>query len=158
MEIVTAPEDFDQWDELLALLRESFAYMAARIDPPSSLNRLDLDGLRAKAREETLIVGLGDGRLLACAFAKPSPPALYVGKVAVDQRLRGQGVARRLFEAAESVARSRNLEFLELQTRVELIENHRTFAALGFEKCGESAHEGYDQPTSITMRKPVSSP
>lgn len=155
LEIVTAPEGFARWERLLALLTRSFAYMAPRIDPPSSMNRLDMAGLRSKALEETLIVGLADGEPLACAFAKVSPPALYVGKVAVDEQLRGHGVARRLFEAAEALARARDLDYLELQTRVELVENHRTFAALGFEKCGESAHEGYDRPTSITMRKRV---
>jgi hypothetical protein len=29
------------------------------------------------------------------------------------------------------------------------------FAALGFQKVPESAHAGYDRPTSITMRKRV---
>jgi ribosomal protein S18 acetylase RimI-like enzyme len=155
LEIVTAPEGFERWDSLLALLNCSFAYMVDRIDPPSSMSRLDLQGLRAKALEETLIVGLVDGEPRACAFAKVSAPALYVGKVAVDAQLRGLGVARRLFAAAEALARADRLDYLELQTRVELVENHHTFAALGFEKCGESAHAGYHRATSITMRKRV---
>jgi phosphinothricin acetyltransferase len=44
---------------------------------------------------------------------------------------------------------------LELQTRVELIENHNTFSALGFEKVAETAHPGYSRPTSITMQRAV---
>ena len=155
LEIVTAPENFDRWERLLALLTNSFAYMAARVDPPSSMKRLDLQSLRAKAQQETLIIGLSDGEPIACAFAKKSPPVLYVGKVAVHEQLRGQGVARRVFEAAETLARAQDLDYLELQTRVELVENHRTFAALGFDKYAETAHEGYLRPTSITMRKRV---
>lgn len=154
LKIVTAPSGFERWDSLLTLLTRSFAFMADRIGPPSSMNRLDLAGLQSKALEETFIVGLIDGEPLA--FAKASPPALYVGKVAVDTQLRGQGVARRLFGAAEALARAADLDYLELQTRVELVENHQAFAALGFEKCGESAHAGYHRPTSITMRKRVS--
>jgi hypothetical protein len=57
--------------------------------------------------------------------------------------------------AAEDIARQNQRQFLELQTRVELIENHKTFAALGFEKVAEAAHPGYDRPTSIVMRKRV---
>lgn len=36
-----------------------------------------------------------------------------------------------------------------------LVENHEAFAALGFAKVAQSAHPGFDRPTSITMRKPV---
>lgn len=45
--------------------------------------------------------------------------------------------------------------YLELETRIELLENHATFAALGFVRVTESAHPGFSRPTSITMRKPV---
>ena len=78
-----------------------------------------------------------------------------MGKVAVDAALRRRGVARRLLAEAEAIAREHGLPFVELETRVELVENHATFAALGFEKVGESAHVGFDRPTSITMRKVV---
>ncbi|MFN7434077.1 MAG: N-acetyltransferase, partial [Betaproteobacteria bacterium] len=44
---------------------------------------------------------------------------------------------------------------LELQTRIELTENHATFAALGFAKVAETAHPGYARPTSITLRRPA---
>lgn len=69
------------------------------------------------------------------------------------QHARGKGVARAMMAAAESLARGHGRAFLELQTRVELIENHATFRALGFEKVAETAHPGYDRSTSITMRK-----
>ena len=42
---------------------------------------------------------------------------------------------------------------IELQTRVELTANHRAFRALGFVETGRTAHQGYDRPTSVTMRK-----
>ena len=153
--IVVAPTAFSDWGGLLELLRSSFAYMASRIDPPSSLDRIDLAGLRQMAREETLLLALAGERAIACAFAKEIADALYVGKVAVDSAFRGRGLARRLMAEAEALARAKGLPFLELQTRVELVENHRAFAALGFLKTGETAHPGYDRPTSITMRRRV---
>ena len=48
-----------------------------------------------------------------------------------------------------------HLPVLELQTRVELTENHATFRALGFVEVARTAHPGYDRPTSITFRRPV---
>ena len=40
-----------------------------------------------------------------------------------------------------------------LETRIELTENHATFAHMGFVKTREGAHDGYDHPTYIEMRK-----
>jgi predicted GNAT superfamily acetyltransferase len=78
--------------------------------------------------------------------------------LAVAETARGRGVARAMFAAAEDLARQNGLAFLELQTRVELTENHATFAALGFQKVAETAHPGYNRPTSITLRKRVIKP
>lgn len=155
MRIAIDPRGFDDWPALLALLREAFAFMDGRIDPPSSLARLDADGLRAKARDEHLIVATEDDRLVGCVFAAPRAEALYVGKLAVVADRRGRGIARALLLAANAVARRHGLGTLELQTRVELVENHRTFAALGLRTVAETAHPGYDRPTSVTMHRAV---
>jgi hypothetical protein len=42
---------------------------------------------------------------------------------------------------------------VELQTRIELVENHAIFAALGFVETARTAHKGYDRPTTLTFRK-----
>lgn len=153
--IGVAEGSFAGWAEVHTLLMQSFAYMQDRIDPPSSMTRLTLEGLIEKSRSEIAIIATENDRPVACAFLDPRPDCLYVGKVAVAGHLRGRGLTRRMFGIAEDVARQRGLPFLELQTRIELLENHETFRRLGFEKCGEDAHEGYDRPTSIRMRKPV---
>ena len=129
--------------------------MTGRIDPPSSLEQLDAAALRKKALEETLILAFDDGATVACAYAKHAGPGLYIGKVAVHELWRGRGIARQLIGAAQELGRRRGYRFLELQARIELVENHRTFAALGFEKTAESSHPGYLKTTSITMRKPI---
>lgn len=156
--ISVAPTGFQRWPEVLDLLRTSFAYMADRIDPPSSLNRLDLDGLKSKAGKETCLLATDGARIVGCAFLSPQLECLYVGKVAVADDVRGLGVARRLFRHAESIAVMHHLPCLELQTRIELTENHTAFARIGFVRSGEDAHAGYDRPTSIRMRKPVTAP
>ena len=51
---------------------------------------------------------------------------------------------------AETRARALGLPVLELQTRVELTENHAAFRALGFAQTGATAHPGFDRPTSLT--------
>ena len=155
MRISTSPEELTAWSELIGLVREAFAYMDDRIDPPSSLTRMDIGDFKAKAADETLILAHEGQQLIGCAFAAVRDDCVYVGKVAVAQSARGKGVARRMFAAADDLARRHGRQFLELQTRVELVENHATFGALGFTKVAETAHPGYTRPTSITMRRRV---
>ena len=152
--IVENPSDVD-WADLHRLLHRAFAYMDRRIDPPSSLHRLTLAGLQEKAAQEILYLVYDANRLVGCMFCRPQAQWIYVGKVAVEPSHQGRGIGRILFEKAFELAAERKSAGLELETRVELIENHQAFARLGFVKVGEDAHEGYDRPTSIRMRAPV---
>jgi GNAT superfamily N-acetyltransferase len=151
----TAPAHFTDWPALLALLQQSFAYMDSRIDPPSSLKALDAAALQAKAGHETLIVVHDGAILVGCGFVDLRPDCAYLGKLAVAEGWRGRGIARRIVEAAADLARAHGRRVLELQTRVELVENHRSFEALGFVTVARTAHPGYDRPTSLTMRRTV---
>ncbi len=150
---VLTTEGFSDWQALLALLHRAFALMQGRIDPPSSLHRLDAAGLAAKARAERCFLAFRGGRLAGCVFCEPRPACLYIGKLAVDPPAQGRGIGRALLARAEAEARALGLPALELQTRIELAENHRAFAAMGFARTGETAHPGHDRPTSVTMRK-----
>lgn len=155
MQIAVSPAQFSDWSALLDLLRSAYAYMEPRISPPSSLLRMGVAEFQEKARHEVLILALESSRILGCAFAAVREDCVYVGKLAVDESARRRGVARKIMEAAESIARQNGKACLELETRIELLENHKTFAALGFAKVAENAHPGFDRPTSITMRRPV---
>ena len=85
----------------------------------------------------------------------PRPPVLYLGKMAVAPSHRGHGLGRDLATLAARRAMARGLAAVELQSRVELTENHAVFAALGFVVAAETSHPGFDRPTSLTFRKPV---
>lgn len=140
------------WPPILALLHEAFAYMEGRIDPPSSLRDLTPEALTRQAEVgEIWIIGAP----VACVFLTPKPGALYLGKLAVADSHRCQGLARRLIDLAEDRARALRIPALELQTRVELVENQAAFLAMGFQEVGRTAHDGYDRPTSITYRRAV---
>lgn len=144
-------QDSPKLQAVLTLIRDSFAFMNGRIDPPSSMHRLSEDTLRDHLRDGEIWV-IGD-HPEAVVFLTPKPGRLYLSKLAVAENRRGQCLARRLVELAESRARALALETLELQTRIELVENHAAFARMGFVKTAETAHPGFDRPTSITMQK-----
>ncbi len=156
MLVTTSPKRFNEWAALIELL-EAFRYMEGRIDPPSSLETMGIEAIKKKAQDEALIVAHDDdGKLVGCASAALRDDCVYLSKVAVALTSRRQGITRGMFKAADEIARQHGKPFLELQTRVELIENHLTFGALGFVRVAETAHPGYSRATSITMRRRVS--
>lgn len=151
--IAPMPPGFDRWDELLGLIVRAFAYMDGAIDPPSSVHGLTPQALAARSSAETVFLATAGNDLVGCVFLADRGDRLYIGKLAVEPALQGRGIGRLLVQAAEAEARPRGRQSLELQTRIELTGNHAAFARLGFRETGRTSHEGYDRPTSITMRK-----
>jgi len=145
----------DDFGPLLALITEAFAYMDSRIDPPSSANRLTAADLAEQSASAEIWVIEDVGKPVACMILTADDDHLYLGKLAVCQEFRGQKLARQLVHHAVSRAKALNLPAITLQTRVELVENHVAFRAMGFAKTAETAHAGYDRPTSLTFTLPV---
>ncbi len=143
------------WPALLRLIQTAFAGMEGRIEPPSSMHRLDTAAIARQAEDGEVWVIENARRPVACVFLTPKPPALYLGKLATAPGHRRQGLARRLIDVASDRAKTFGYDTLELQTRIELTENHRFFTSLGFAKTGQTAHEGFDRPTSLTMQLKV---
>lgn len=138
---------------VLHLIQTEFAYMEGRIDPPSSMHHLTAADLARQAEQaEVWVIGTP---AIACMVLTPKADCLYLGKLAVSAGHRGKGLARSLVDLACNRALCLGLPAVELQTRVELVDNQATFRALGFAETGRSAHAGYAQPTSITFRKGV---
>ncbi|WP_413813648.1 GNAT family N-acetyltransferase [Rhizobium sp. Root274] len=144
---------FKDHEALLALILRSFSYMDGVIDPPSSAHRLTVASLEQKARDEIGYVALDEGAPLGCIYLRPEADCLYVGKLAVEPSAQGRGIGRRLMDVAEALADELSLPALRLETRIELVGNHRRFGAWGFGKTAEKSHAGYDRVTFIEMRK-----
>ena len=140
------------WVELHGLLMASYAYMDGRIDPPSSLLAMTAHDLAQKAVTERLIIASTAGALVGCVFCRPQAGWLYLGKMAVAPGHQRSGAGRLLIAEARKLAAASGLHGLELETRIELAENHRAFGRLGFSKVAERSHPGYSTITSITMR------
>lgn len=152
-----AGKEFQQWNELFQFLVDAFSYMVDRIEPPSSLFSMNANLLRQKAEDEQLVIAKDEQIIVGCAFFRDVGDVIYIGKLAVGEPYRRKGIAATLIDMAEQQAKNSGRGYLELETRIELIENHATFKKLGFVKSGEKAHPGYSKPTSITMRKLIES-
>ncbi|MDI1262140.1 MAG: GNAT family N-acetyltransferase [bacterium] len=153
--IRAAPRDFSNWGRVRQLILDAFAYMEPRIDPPSSALRLTVPSMQADAGKGALLLAERGGDIVGCVFVRPKDDALYIGKLAVRPDLQGNGIGAKLMEAVRREARARGIKTLELETRIELFENHAAFARMGFVKTAENSHAGFDRTTSIVMRAPV---
>jgi GNAT superfamily N-acetyltransferase len=153
MNIVRLDEHFSRWDELLALILASFAYMNGRIDPPSSALLLTPEALAQKALTEIGYVALDGDALLGCMFLRPEADCLYLGKLAIAPHAQGRGVGRQLLAIAEETATNLGLRSIRLDTRIELTGNHAVFGAWGFVRTAEKSHPGFDRVTYVEMRK-----
>lgn len=155
--IETNPE-FTNWSALESLLRAAYAPMEGRIDPPSFLTTMTLADIAYKATVEDLFVAFDGPRPVACGFGTPNGTLYNIGKVAVAASHRKQGLARALMNAANARAEQLGLEALQLFARVELVENHATYLALGFTQTGTFTHEGFDSPTALIFQRPLKRP
>lgn len=134
---------------VLALIQRAFAAHDGRIDPPSSMHRMSVADVETQIAKHE-VWGIGQA---ACLFLTPQDDALYLGKLAVLPEKRGRGYARILVDHAAQRARAQGKSRLRLQTRIELVENHAAFCAMGFAKVGETRHPGYDRTTSVIFEK-----
>ena len=138
-------------DALAELIRFCFARQTVVTDPLPSALKESGDNIRAHFAEG------GGGAMFegpaACLLWKTEKGGLYIGRVAVHPKFRGQGLAKRMLAAAEAEARARNLPRLHLSTRLVLKDNRKLFAACGFVEIAEHAHPGYAWPTFVDMEK-----
>lgn len=146
-------DDMSDLEAARALIQDSFAYMETRVDPPSSVRELTLDAVLGQTqRGEIWCLGTP---VVACVFLTPRADCLYLGKLAVAAASRGMGASRILVEHACDRARQLGYAVLELQVRIELVENQAAFARLGFVQTAETSHPGFLRPTSLTLQRRI---
>jgi predicted N-acetyltransferase YhbS len=137
-----------------ATIARSFEQYRGKLVPESGAFRETADGIAAElARDSGAILAEQNGEVLGCVMLKLVEGDIYFGRLSVLPSARGRGIARRLVEAVEDEARRRELGGVRLGVRIVLAENQRLFASLGYVEISREAHEGFDHPTSISMRK-----
>jgi predicted N-acetyltransferase YhbS len=139
---------------IAATIAASFEQYRGKLEPESGAFRETAEGIAAElARESGAILAERNGCILGCVMVKLIDDDLYFGRLSVVPEVRGEGIARRLVEAVEDEARRRELAGVRLGVRIVLVENQQLFSAMGYVETSREAHEGFDHPTSINMRK-----
>jgi ribosomal protein S18 acetylase RimI-like enzyme len=135
------------------LVRLAFANQSAVTDPPPSALKETADTIaRALAEGGGAVIEVG-GRLAGCVLWHEEEGSLYVGRLSVHPEHRRRGIARMLMDECEREARRRGLARMHLGVRLPLVDNRRLFATCGFVETGLHAHQGFSEPTSVTMER-----
>lgn len=95
-----------------------------------------------------------DGRLIALIEMIPRPGHLFVENIAVAEERQGKGLARKLLDHAETLARKEGLPELRLLTNGAFASNVALYLHLGFTMTG-----GEPNPrggTTVYFARPVS--
>ncbi|KMW60539.1 hypothetical protein AIOL_000701 [Candidatus Rhodobacter oscarellae] len=141
------------WAGVQRLLAKSFAYMEPILGRPAGATQATAEALAEEAQQGACWL-IGTPYPVACLFTRASrdhPDALYLGKLAVEETCRGQGLARQLVERAASQARTQGLAALTLDTGASLTQLQATFGRLGF----ETPQERDGEPGVVTMMRPL---
>lgn len=139
---------------LAQTIAAAFEQYRGKLQPESGAFRETAEAIGAElAGDGGAIVAERNGVVVGCVMVKPIEGDLYFGRLSVLPTERGHGIARRLVEAVEDEARRRQFGGVRLGVRIVLTDNQRFFASLGYTEYSREAHEGFDHPTSINMRK-----
>ena len=139
---------------LASTVAAAFEQYRGQLVPESGAFLETAEAIAAELRNgSAAIIAEQNGKTVGCVMTKVMEGDLYFGRLSVVPQARGTGLARRLIAAVEADARARGLPGVRLGVRVVLIDNQKLFWSLGYREYSREAHEGFDYPTSINMRK-----
>ncbi len=144
--------------QVLALILDAFEEYRGVLNPPSGAHRETSDTIRKKLSEGGGFIACIGDQAAGCVLYEPESDALYLGRLAVLPDYRKQGVAHALVEAVEKRARELNLPKVTLSVRIQLPRNRAFFESVGYQFMHENFHDGYSEPTFMTLEKAIPLP
>lgn len=140
--------------------------IAALVNQAFLVERFFVDGDRTSPAEiarlletATFLLAEADGRLVGCVYVELRGDRGYFGMLSVDPSHQGEGLGRRLVDAAEDRCRSRGCRLMEIHVVDVREELPPFYRRLGYVEAGEEpfpAHERARIPARfIVMTKPL---
>jgi len=136
-----------------ALLQASHALMRS-LFPPEDNHFLEIEDLRVPS--VTFLVAEGpDGAVLGTGALARKDGFAEVKSMFVAPEARGQGVAAKVLQALEHLARDENIPVMRLETGTLLDAAHRLYERHGFVSCGPFGDYAASA-SSLFFEKPLS--
>ncbi|MEO8610764.1 MAG: GNAT family N-acetyltransferase [Chloroflexota bacterium] len=144
--------------QVLALILDAFEEYRGVLNPPSGAHRETADTIHKKLVEGGGFIAYVGEKASGCVLYEPEANGLYLGRLAVLPDYRKQGVAHALIEAVENRACELNLAKVTLGVRVQLSGNRAFFERLGYQVVAYDMHDGFSEPTFMTLEKALPLP
>lgn len=137
-ELVIARISPDDAGEVLTVQRAAFvseALIYGSVDMPPLTQTLE--EVRAELSDRAGFTARMDGRLVGAIRTQETPELLLIGRIAIAPDMQGEGIGRRLLDAAETASAA---------PEAELFTGSLSEANIRlYEKCGYSEHERVPQ-------------
>ncbi|PKR55716.1 GNAT family N-acetyltransferase [Thalassospira marina] len=151
--------DISDFDRLVVILKEAFAFQDGIVNPPSSVSRVDSAELQWRFDRDTVLVArdvANNGFIIGQVWIEQGVDDAYFYKMSVDPACHGRGIGQALINAAlDHVAKTGRLTKARLHVRKELAGNIAFFTRCGFAITGEGNHPGFDAPTYVIMTRDI---
>ena len=138
---------------LLDVMRRAFAEYRGVLKPESSVFVETEAVIAGKLAAGGGLLAIENEQPVGCIIAEVKGDHGYLGRLAVDPKLRRRGLARRLMLTGEGFVRDRGLRSVEVQVRIALSGNIALFQSLGYRETARESHSGYSEPTYLVMEK-----
>jgi len=147
------PAKVSDASRIAELVRLAFAAQTQETDPAPSALKETAGTITAHLTRGGGAIAEHRGLMVGAVLWEEEDGALYISRLSVDPKHRRQGFARALIQAAEMEARRRRLSRLTLGVRLVLEDNRRLFRSCGFEETALHRHEGFTEPTWVSMER-----
>ena len=111
-------------------------------------DRIDVGQVLAFFDKGEFLVADGDDGLAACVYIQTGGERGYLGLLSVDPSLQGQGLGKRMVQAAEDRCRERGCRFMDLRVVNLRQELPGFYRALGYQEDGTEPFPE-DSPTKL---------
>ena len=144
------PADIPQ---ILDVIKTAFAEQRGKVEPPSSAESKTVEVVEAELRTAESLVIEHNSKIIACVFYQPKGDSVYIDRLAVLPAFRRHGIGKFLMESVEKRAVAMGFEHLSLSVRIELKHQQEYYSKMGYKIAAYEAHEGFERPTYVVMRK-----
>lgn len=141
-------------DVICRVIHDCFAEYEGRLVPPSAaLAESSVLIAYELTHGTTAWLAWSSGEAVGCVLARPKGSEFYFGRLSVVPSFRGCRVAALLIAAVEEAGRKRGFAAVVCSVRLVRDMKRRLFGQLGYVEIGQTAHPGFNEPTSVDLRK-----